>query len=196
MPRRLPPKISRRLGIILFLLSGPVAAQEPQPPYIQIVESRLKDASVLSRWLNDSAPDRTNAMQKLTASLSDNVRQSAPWQEVNTAQQKIDPAIQDLLKLLNAGIAADRTYPDHPTDPPANNLASALDLQRAMERTISNIVALMEQQATGAKRLPRDARTRFGEARLDETVDTLENADRACRNRIAAYEQMLHDLKP
>jgi hypothetical protein len=135
-------------------------------------------------------------MQKLTASLSDNVRQSAPWQEVNTAQQKIDPAIQDLLKLLNAGIAADRTYPDHPTDPPANNLASALDLQRAMERTISNIVALMEQQATAAKRLPRDARTRFGEARLDETVDTLENADRACRNRIAAYEQMLHDLKP
>lgn len=191
-------------AVVLLPFAWPSLGQATETPsYGEIVDDRLNAAQVLLRSVRESNDELTNALQELN--VASVTADSAEWKE---AKDKVDRGMQGLMKDLQSEIASDKDFLDRlrgshdgtSTDAVTGNLAAltaSAESQRLMATALSALVRLMEAQSEAALGLSNTVRGRLGrwEGTLDRTVETLERAATACRNRAGDYEAILSSFR-
>jgi len=138
-------------------------------------------------WNRQRNGFRAGALQKVQKLMTGDDRKLSAWREVQSFEDRISARMEELSRMLETAIAADKNDPGGIDD---QILASTLQTDRVFEQTILSLIRLSNQQATALAVLPRTGKFAMLQWQIDNTVHAAEDWRRQWSNIIADEEDL------
>ena len=182
-------KAIARIGgaIALFLLIRPLTAQVPAPSLDSLARMRLSAMQRELRAIGEMKDARGRALQTVGSLMNSEDRKQPAWREVQDFELGIDATLDGLAEMLQTAMTVDINDSERPG---VQLLAAAIRSDRLLEKTISTLIRLSEQQATSLALLTRTGKFAPLQRQIDETVRIAEDWRRQWINTIADEEDL------
>ena len=164
-----------------------LAAQAPAQSSESLVRTRLLVMQRQLRGLGEIQDARAGALQKVQKLMTGDDRKLSAWREVQSFEDRINARMEELSRMLETAIAADKNDRGGIDD---QILASTLQTDRVFEQTILSLIRLSNQQATALAVLPRTGKFAMLQWQIDNTVRAAEDWRRQWSNIIADEEDL------
>lgn len=182
-------KAITRVGgaIALLMLIRPLAAQTTRPSWDSLARTRLSAMQHQLRAVGELRDARGRALQTVGSWMNSGDRKHPAWREVQDFELGINATLDGLAEMLQTAITANIDGPERANE---QALAAAIRSDRLLEKTISTLIRLSEQQATSLALLARTGKFAPLQRQIDETVRVAEDWRRQWSNAISDEEDL------